>query len=279
MRIIDTHQHFWKFDPVRDNWITDKMHVIQRDFMPADLLPVLQENGVSSCITVQSNQSKAENEFQLANASENNFIAGVVGWVDLQSADIEEELHELSRFKKMKGFRHVLQGESQRDFMLRSEFKRGIALLNKFNFTYDILVFPDQLKYTTEFVSQFPDQRFVIDHLAKPAIKNGDVDNWKKDIVELAKYENVSCKISGMITEADWESWSYNDLVPYLDVIVETFGLNRIMFGSDWPVCLVAGTYQRVLGIVQRYFATFSRMEQELFFSGNAIRFYNLVEH
>ncbi|MET0637865.1 MAG: amidohydrolase family protein [Chitinophagaceae bacterium] len=279
MRIIDTHQHFWKFDPVRDNWITDKMHVIQRDFMPADLLPVLQENGVSSCITVQSNQSKAENEFQLANASENNFIAGVVGWVDLQSADIEEQLNELSSFKKMKGFRHVLQGERQRDFMLRSEFKKGIALLNKFNFTYDILVFTDQLKYTTEFVSQFPDQRFVIDHLAKPDIKNGDSDNWKKDIVELAKYENVYCKISGMITEADWESWSYKDLVPYLDIIVQSFGTNRIMFGSDWPVCLVAGTHQQVLGVVQRYFSTFSRMEQELFFSGNAIRFYNLVEH
>jgi L-fuconolactonase len=276
MQIIDSHQHFWKFDRVRDSWINDDMHVIQRDFMPTDLLPILKANGVEGCVTVQVDQSEKENVFQLSNAGKYDFVKGVVGWVDLQSDTVEDRLEYYSTHKKMKGFRHVLQGEPQRDFMLRPEFKRGIGLLNRFNFTYDILVFTDQLKYTSRFVAEFSNQPFVIDHLAKPYIKDHNLDGWKKDMTALAKYENVLCKISGMVTEADWKSWKYEDFILYLDVIVNAFGTKRIMFGSDWPVCTVAGSYDKVMGIVKTYFSTFSKTEQELFFATNAINFYNL---
>jgi len=276
MQIIDAHQHFWKFDPVRDSWINDDMRVIQRDFMPTDLFPILKANGVEGCVTVQSDQSENENMFQLANAEKHDFIKGIVGWTDLQSDAVEDQLTYYSTQKKMKGFRHVLQGEPQRDFMLRPQFKRGIGLLNRFNFTYDILVFTDQLKYTATFVAEFPNQPFVIDHLAKPNIKDRSLDDWKKDILAVAKYENVMCKISGMVTEADWKNWKYADFIPYLDVIVNAFGTNRIMFGTDWPVCTVAGSYGEVLNLVRTYFSTFSKAEQELFFAKNASNFYNL---
>jgi L-fuconolactonase len=276
MQVIDAHQHFWKFDPVRDSWITDDMRVIQRDFMPTNLLPILKENDIAGCVTVQSDQSEKENIVQLAHAEKYDFIQGIVGWVDLQQETVEGRLDYYSGQKKMKGFRHVLQGEPQRDFMLRPEFKRGIGMLSRFNFTYDILIYPDQLKYTAEFVAAFPNQPFVIDHLAKPRILDHTLVDWKKNILAVAKHENVQCKISGMVTEADWKSWTYEDFTPYLDVIVNAFGTKRIMFGSDWPVCTVAGSYDEVLGIVKNYFSSFSEAEQELFFASNAIDFYNL---
>jgi L-fuconolactonase len=273
---IDAHQHFWKFDPVRDAWINDKMKLIQRDFLPIDLLPLLQEHDFEGCVTVQSDQSEAENEFQLQNADTHSFIKGVVGWVDLQAEDIEERLSYFKQFKKLKGFRHVLQGEKQRDFMLRPAFKRGIDKLKKHGFTYDILIFPDQLKFSAELVSLFPEQPFVIDHIAKPYIKDKKIDDWKKDIQAIAKYENLSCKISGMVTEANWKTWKQEDFRPYLDAVVEGFGMERLMFGSDWPVCLVAAKYEEMLNILNDYFLPFSAHEKELFFGGNAIRFYNL---
>jgi len=273
---IDSHQHFWKFDPVRDSWITEEMSVIQRDFLPQDLQPVLQQNGFDSCVTVQSDQSYDENRFQLHNAALNDFIKGIVGWVDLMSPGIEKDLEYLSVFEKMKGFRHVLQGEKDRAFMLQPAFMKGIGLLKKYNFTYDILVFPDQLKHTLDFVKAFPSQPFVIDHIAKPYIRDKKIDEWKKDLEAVAKHDNVYCKISGMVTEADWKHWKKTDLTPYIDTVVEAFGTNRIMYGSDWPVCLVAGSYEKVTGVVKDHFASFSKTEQELFFGGNAINFYNL---
>ncbi|MCU7548422.1 amidohydrolase family protein [Chitinophagaceae bacterium LB-8] len=273
---IDSHQHFWKFDPVRDSWINDEMKVIQRDFLPQDLYPVLQANGFEGCVTVQSDQTEAENDFQLANADQNDFIKGVVGWVDLQAENIEERLSYYSGFKKLKGFRHVLQGEPQRDFMLRPTFMNGISLLKKYNLTYDILIFPDQLAFTKEFVAAFPDQKFVIDHIAKPYIKDKKIDEWKKDIAMVAQFENVFCKVSGMVTEADWKNWKKEEFTPYLDAVVEAFGIKRLMYGSDWPVCLVAAPYERMLGIVKDYFSSFSEEEQKLFFGGNAWQFYDL---
>lgn len=273
---IDSHQHFWKFDPVRDSWINADMSVIQRDFLPEHLKPVLEQNGIDGCVTVQSDQSEAENEFQLDNAAQHDFIKGIVGWVDLRSPSVEARLSYYSRFGKMKGFRHVLQGEKDRAFMLQPSFMNGISLLKKYNFTYDILVLPDQLKFSLELVKAFPDQLFVIDHIAKPYIKDKKTGEWKKDMEAIAKYENVFCKISGMITEADWKLWKKGDLTPYIDTVVEAFGTNRIMYGSDWPVCMVAGSYEKVIGIVNGYFSSFSRTEQELFFGGNAIKFYNL---
>jgi len=273
---IDAHQHFWKFDPVRDSWINSDMSVIQRDFFPADLLPVLQSNGMDGCVTVQSDQSEAENDFQLKNATSNDFVKGVVGWVDLQADNIEERLAYYQQFGKLKGFRHVLQGEKDRALMLKPAFKKGIGLLNRFGFTYDILIFPDQLKYSAELVAAFPDQQFVIDHIGKPYIKDGKIDEWKKDMQAIAACKNVCCKISGMITEADWKTWQEKDFKPYLDVVVHAFGPKRIMFGSDWPVCLVAGSYEKMMSIVNNYFASFTQHEQALFFGGNAMRFYKL---
>ena len=273
---IDAHQHFWKFDPVRDSWITDDMAAIQKDFLPADFQVVLKENKFDGSVVVQSDQSENENEFQLKNAEENDFIKGVVGWVDLQAGNLEDRLAYYSSFKKMKGFRHVLQGEIDRSFMLKPEFMNGISKLEKFGFTYDILIYADQLKYLPDFVGAFMNQKFVIDHLAKPGIKKGEISEWKKEMQRIARFENVYCKISGMVTEADWKNWKRDDFIPYIDVVIEAFGPNRILYGSDWPVCLVAASYEQMLGIVEEYFSSFSETEQQLFFGGNTTRFYNL---
>jgi L-fuconolactonase len=273
---IDAHQHFWKYDEVRDSWITDDMAIIQRNFLPEDFKPVLRANKIDGSIIVQSDQSKEENIFQLANALQHDFVKGVVGWIDLQADNVSENLEYYKEFKKLKGFRHVLQGERQRDFMLRPNFKRGIGKLREFGYTYDILIFPDQLEHTLEFVKAFPDQPFVLDHIAKPYIKDKKIDGWKKSIEGLASFENVYCKVSGMVTEGDWKNWTEEDFVPYLDVISEAFGSTRLMYGSDWPVCLVAASYEQVIGLVNDYFSKFSPHEQELIFGKNAIRFYNL---
>ncbi|MDP4260977.1 MAG: amidohydrolase family protein [Bacteroidota bacterium] len=273
---IDSHQHFWIYDPVRDSWINDDMAAIRKDFLPQDIAPVLQQNGLDGSVLVQSDQSEGENEFQLNNAAKYDFIRGVVGWVDLQSPDIEKRLEYYTQFKKMKGFRHVLQGEKDRAFMLQPAFMRGISLLKKYNFTYDILIFPDQLKHTLHFVKAFPDQPFIIDHIAKPGIKNKKIDEWKTGIEAIAKYENVYCKISGMVTEADWKQWKNEDFLPYIETVIEAFGPDRILFGSDWPVCLVAASYEKMILIVKDFFSSFSPGEQEKFFGGNAVKFYNL---
>jgi L-fuconolactonase len=273
---IDSHNHFWKYDAVRDSWITPDMAVIQRDFLPDDFWPVLEQNNFNGSVVVQSDQSIDENAFHLKNADENSFIKGIVGWVDLQNEKVESKLAWYQTFKKMKGFRHVLQGETDRALMLKPAFKNGIGLLSKYGFTYDILIFPDQLKYAAELVKEFPDQKFVVDHIAKPPIKNGEIKEWKKNIETVAKYENVYCKISGMVTEANWKQWVLKDFTPYIDTVVESFGTKRIMYGSDWPVCLVAASYDDTLGTVKKYFSSFSVNEQQLFFGGNATQFYNL---
>ncbi len=273
---IDAHQHFWIYDAVRDSWINDDMAVLRADFMPQQLLGLLQQQHFDGSVVVQSDQSDAENLFQLKNAQENPFVKGVVGWVDLQAADVTERLEELSGYEKMKGFRHILQGEKDRALMLKPEFVNGISKLRRFNYTYDILIFPDQLKYAAELVSKFPDQLFVLDHIAKPDIKKGTIADWKKDILALAKYENVSCKVSGMVTEADWKNWKASDFEPYLDIVFDAFGIERLMYGSDWPVCLVAASYAQTLGLMERYTAKLSVNEQELFWGGNAVKFYNL---
>ena len=281
MQKIDSHQHFWIFNAERDNWITDEMSVIKKDFLPQQLKTILEENDFDGCVTVQSDQSENENIFQLINAEENNFVKGVVGWVDLQAKDVKERLAYYCQFKKMKGFRHVLQGEAKRDLMLKPEFLRGIEALQEYNFTYDILIFPDQLKFTEEFVVKFPNQKFVIDHLAKPYIKGKEITDpmntaWKKDMQQVSKYENVFCKISGFVTEADIKNWKEEDFIPYFDVVVESFGINRIMFGSDWPVCLTGAEYSTIVNILKKYFSSFTQNEKDQFFGTNAINFYNL---
>lgn len=276
MQRIDAHQHFWKFDPVRDSWIDDGMKLIQKDFMPPDLQPLLESNGIDGCVTVQSGESEEENLFQLENAARYAFIKGIVGWVDLQADNIEERLQHYTGLKKIKGFRHVLQGEAQRDLMLQAKFRRGISLLHRYGFTYDLLILPDQLTFTKELVMAYPEQKFVIDHLAKPLIKKGAIIEWKRDMEALAPYQNLYCKISGMVTEAEPYGWEQATFRPYIDAIVESFGTQRIMFGSDWPVCLLSASYQQTLDIVDGYFSSFSQSEKDLFFGGNAIQFYNL---
>ena len=273
---IDAHQHFWKFDAIRDSWINEDMAILKKNFLPTQLDSLLKENGIDGSVVVQSDQSEIENTFQLKNAAENNFIRGVVGWVDLQSAEIEDRLAYYQQFKKLKGFRHVLQGEIQRDLMLTPAFKNGISLLIKYGFTYDLLVLPDQLKFVKKLVEAFPDQLFVIDHIAKPSIKSKDIIGWQKDIVALAPYKNLYCKISGMVTEADLKNWKPEDLTPYMNVVVETFGTNRLMYGSDWPVCLLAASYHQTKNIVDSYFSTFSITEQQDFFGKTATQFYKL---
>jgi len=273
---IDAHQHFWKFDPVRDSWITGEMAVLQNDFMPFDLKPLLEQNGFEGCVVVQADQSVAETDFLIQLAQENDFIKGVVGWVNLQAGDINEKLGHYKQFPTVKGFRHILQGEEDRALMLKQSFKNGIASLQQYGFTYDILVFPDQLKFVKELVAMFPNQKFVIDHIAKPNIKEQSIAGWEKDISAIALHENLYCKISGLVTEADWRGWKQEDFTPYMDAVVKAFGVNRMMFGSDWPVCLLAASYQQTLDVVQTYFASFTNEEKQKLFGENAIEFYNL---
>lgn len=275
MNRIDAHQHFWKFDPIRDSWIDESMQKIQRDFLPEDLLPLLHENQFSGCVAIQASQTEDETNFLVNLAAKNDFIKGVVGWVDLRGVTIEERLNHFSSNKIIKGFRHVVQGESD-DFMLRKDFQNGISALKEFNFTYDILIFHRQLPAAIELVNQFPNQPFVIDHIAKPDIKSGDILSWKKGIQEISKAENVSCKISGMVTEADWENWKTDDLKPYLNVIFENFSADKLMFGSDWPVLNVASDYAEVVKTLEDYIAQLSVENQNKIWYENAISFYKL---
>ena len=252
------------------------MKIIQGDFLPVDFLPLLQENGVDGCIAVQADQSEEETHFLLELAKDNDFIKGVVGWIDLRNPDLKSRLDYFSQFKKLKGFRHIVQGESDENFLLREDFSKGIAQLEQYNFTYDILILPKHLAVAFEFVKRFPNQKFVIDHLAKPDFKNKEFLDWEKGIREIATCPNVYCKVSGLVTEADWNNWTETDFTYCLNVVTEAFGINRLLFGSDWPVCLLAANYAQTLEIVTNYFSKFPESNQEQFWSGNAIEFYNI---
>jgi L-fuconolactonase len=276
MARIDAHQHFWKFDAVRDAWITDDMSVIRRDFLPADLAPILQRHGLDGCVAVQASQSEQETGFLLQLAAEHDFIRGVVGWVDLQAPDVAERLAHFRQFERLKGFRHVLQGEADRALMLRPAFQRGIAALGAAGFTYDVLIFPDQLGYAAALAAAHPQQPFVLDHLAKPYIKRGEIEGWQRDLRALAAHDNVCCKVSGLVTEADWQGWQPADFRPYLDAAFEAFGPGRLLYGSDWPVVNVAGGYDRALALLEDYLGSFSADEQQQFWGDNAARFYRL---
>lgn len=273
---IDSHQHFWKYNPVKDAWISEEMKVIRRDFLPADLKPLLVENQFDGCVAVQADQSDEETRFLLDLSKENDFIKGVVGWVDLCAENIEGRLEEYSKYEKIKGFRHIIQAEPDVDFMLQESFQNGISKLAKYNFTYDILIFPKHLKNAAKLVAKFPEQKFVIDHLAKPDFKNKEFDEWEKGIRAIAKFPNLMCKISGLVTEADWNNWNEKDFIYCLDVITEVFGIDRVMFGSDWPVCLLVASYSESCGILENYFSKFSKADQDKFWGTNAIHFYQL---
>jgi L-fuconolactonase len=272
--VIDAHQHFWRFNPVRDAWITEDMSAIRRDFLPGDLAPELGANKIDASIAVQANQSEAETEFLLGLAEGNPRIAGVVGWVDLQSPEIEKRLEHFSRFAKLRGVRHIAQAEPDDRFLVRPDFVRGVGHLRKLHLTYDILVFPRQLPAAIELSRKLPDQEFVVDHLAKPEIKAKKLEPWASRMGELAANPNVYCKLSGMVTEADWKNWKPADFEPYFDVVFDAFGPQRLIFGSDWPVCLVAGTYARVKDIVASYVERHAPDAKSAIFGDNAQRFY-----
>lgn len=274
--IIDSHQHFWKYNPVKHDWIDDDMARIRKDFFPSDLKAVFQENHVDGCVAVQADQTLVETDFLLSLAEENSFIKGVVGWVDLRNSELETLLETYQDKSKLKGFRHVVQGEADPNFILRSDFMNGISVLGKHQYTYDILVFPHQLGAVLEFVKKFPNQKFVIDHIAKPYIKDGFYEGWAVLIKEIAQYENVECKLSGMITEADYKHWTPEQIHPYMELVLEAFGAKRVMYGSDWPVCLVAGQYGKVMNLVQSFISKLSHQEQKQIMGENAITFYNL---
>ncbi len=251
------------------------MKIIQRDFLPADLAPILVKNKLDGCVAVQADQSDKETQFLLQLANEHDFIKGVVGWVDLKSEVLHDLLYHYSTFRKLKGFRHIAQGEPL-GFLRGEEFSNGVGALKDFNFTYDILIYPHQLPDAISLVSQHPHQLFVVDHLAKPVIRKNEFDPWSAHIKELASFDHVYCKLSGMVTEAIWDRWTPNDFKPYLDFILEHFGTSRVMYGSDWPVCLVAASYEKQLNIIEEYLQPFSASEKHQIMGENAIRFYNL---
>jgi L-fuconolactonase len=274
--VIDAHQHFWRFNPVRDAWIDEDMAAIRRDFLPGDLAPVLDANGVDATIAVQADQSEAETEFLLGLAEGNRRVAGVVGWVDLRGADVEKRLEHFSHFKKLRGVRHIAQAEADDRFLARAEFVRGVGHLKSFGLTYDILVFTRQLPAAIELVGKLPEQKFVVDHLAKPEIAAKKIEPWATRMREIAAHPNVYCKLSGMVTEADWKNWKAEDFEPYLDVVFEAFGAQRLMFGSDWPVCLVAANYSQVKNIVESYVDRHAPKAKAAIFGENVKRFYNI---
>ncbi len=273
---IDAHQHFWKYDSFKHAWIDDSMSVIRQDFMPSDLEKVYAKNGIDGCVAVQADQTLEETNFLLWLSAKHGFIKGVVGWVDLRADNVNEILEEYCQHEKIKGFRHIVQGESDHNFLLRPDFLRGISFLEKYDFVYDILIFPHQLGAALEFVKRFPHQKFVIDHIAKPYIKDGYFEGWAVLMKEIAKQENVHCKLSGMITEANFNSWTPDQINPYMDLVLNAFGSDRVMFGSDWPVCLVAGEYAQVKRLVTDFISKLSLIEQAKIMGTNAIQFYNL---
>ena len=272
---IDAHQHFWEYNSKRDIWIDDSMEVIRRDFLPEHLESILKQNNVDGCIAIQADQSEAETTFLLDCAKENTFIKGVVGWVDLCADNIEKRLSYFSTNLKFKGVRHIVQAEAS-DYMLQQDFQNGIAKLEKFNLTYDILIFPEQLSAAVELVNKFPNQKFVLDHIAKPNIAKSEIESWRTNIQNLAKYKNVYCKLSGMLTESNIKDSNYEDFVPYMDVVFDVFGVDRILYGSDWPVCLLAGDYNDQLQVLERYISNLSEESKSKVMGENAIKFYNL---
>jgi L-fuconolactonase len=273
---IDSHQHFWRYDAVRDTWITDSMAVLRRDFLPEHLAAELAANGIDASIAVQADQSESETMFLLGLAEKNKSVAGVVGWVDLSSPRVGERLEHFSHSSKLRGFRHIAQSEPDDRFLARENFVKGVAQLRAFGFTYDILIYPKQLPAAIELVARLPEQRFVVDHLAKPEIKSGKTAPWAAQMKEIAQNKNVFCKLSGMVTEADWKHSKADDFKPYLNVVFGAFGADRLMFGSDWPVCLLGATYRQVKQLIEEYVKGFSQSDKEGIFGGNAARFYGL---
>ena len=273
---IDAHHHFWKYSAEDYGWMNDEMDAIRRNFLPADLEEEISGAGIVGVVSVQARQTLQETQVLLDWARKYNFIRGVVGWVPLVSSSVRGDLEHLSQRKELKGVRHVLHDEPDDRFMLRDDFNAGIELLGDFDLAYDILIFETHLPQSLQFVDRHPNQVFVVDHIAKPRIRDGWLSPWQTYVVQLADRPNVYCKISGMATEADWGRWTEQDLEPYFDTVLSAFGPQRLMFGSDWPICLLATTYCRWVETVERYVSRLTESEQERFWSGTAKEAYRL---
>lgn len=275
---LDAHQHFWKYNPAEHVWMTDAMAALRRDFLPEDLKPLLAANGFDGSIAVQARQSLEETSWLLSLTEQNDSIKGVVGWVDLCSADAAGQLEQFAAHPRLVGVRHMLQDEADDRFMLRPDFRRGISRLAEAGLAYDLLLYPRHLPVSVKLVKEFPDQAFVLDHIAKPAIGERLIDPWARDLQELAALKNVWCKLSGMVTETRWKQWMADDFKCYLDVVFDAFGPERLTIGSDWPVCTLSGDYGATVGIVLDYIAQMREAERQGILGGNCARAYGLVD-
>ncbi len=273
---IDAHHHFWKYSEEEYGWIDEEKAVIRRDFLPAHLHDEISAVGIDGVVSVQARQSLEETEALLRYSDQHEFMRGVVGWAPLISPSVKEDLERFSSHPKLKGVRHVLEDEPDDHYISRGDFNRGVGELEQFHLVYDILILERHLPQTIEFVDRHPNQVFVLDHIAKPRIKDNLITPWRENIGELARRPNVSSKISGMVTEADFDNWTETQLQPYLETVLEAFGPSRLMFGSDWPVCLVACRYGRWFEIVSRFVGRLSSAEQERILGGTAVEVYRL---
>ena len=274
--IIDSHQHFWQVGRFDYPWMTPDIELLCRDYLPGMLEPILQRNGVAQTVLVQASNSVEETLWLLELADENSFIAGVVGWIDLQDEGTAQQLDVLTTCSKLKGVRHLVESEPADDWLTQATVVRGLRELGARGLTYDLLVHPRHLKYATQVVAQCPDTRFVVDHMAKPPIKTGEIGEWARELKPLAAFPNVSCKLSGLVTEANWSNWRIEDFKPCVETALEYFGPERMIFGSDWPVCFLAATYEQVLDAVQRLLAHLNEDERRRIFSANAVEFFRL---
>jgi L-fuconolactonase len=274
---IDSHQHFWNYSAAEYPWIGPGMERLARDHLPTDLAPLIAAEGIDGSVAVQARQSMEESRWLLDLAAAHPLVKGVVGWVDLRSDRVSDDLHALAANPKFVGVRHVVQDEPDPRFVLGTAFSHGLRQLHQHRLTYDLLLYPNQLAAAIELVALLPEQPFVVDHLAKPRIAAGEIEGWDRDIRAIARHENVCCKVSGMVTEAARSGWKREDFTPYLDTVLDAFGPERLMFGSDWPVCLIAGDYAEVAAIPREYFARLSATERRMIWGGTAARFYGLM--
>ncbi|MEK3775505.1 MULTISPECIES: amidohydrolase [Paenibacillus] len=273
---LDAHQHFWEYNVAEYGWIGEEMKTIRQSFLPQDLEPLLVQSGLVGCIAVQARQSLTETEWLLQLADRHECIKGVVGWVDLCSNEVRNQLELFASNPYLKGVRHVIQDEPDLDYVLREDFQRGISLLKEYDLAYDLLVSKEQLPYAVELVKAFPEQRFVLDHLAKPDIKSGIISPWKEALESLAAQPNAYCKLSGMVTEADWANWTPSDFTAYLNIAIEAFGAERLMFGSDWPVSNVSATYSEVYGLINSHINVLPILDQQMILGGTCAAFYQI---
>ncbi|MEQ1826945.1 MAG: amidohydrolase family protein, partial [Pirellula sp.] len=268
MMRVDSHQHFWRYSPSDYPWIPQGS-AIHRDYLPPDLKRELDDARIDACIAVQARQEFKENRFLCGLAEQHEFIVGVVGWIDLRSEQVDEQAKQFRRLPKAVGVRHVVQDESDPDFMAKEPFRRGIKCLRDHQLVYDILIYAHQLKDAIRLVRDFPEQRFVLDHIAKPKIRSGDIQEWRADIHSIASYSNLYVKLSGMVTEADHQKWTEPQLRPYWQHILQTFGPDRILYGSDWPVIRLASEYSRWIEIVTHWLDELGEADREKIWGGN----------